>query len=66
MHEIPFTKMNGTGNDFILINNMSGAYDGVKQSAFVAAVCTRKLSVGADGLICLEPSAELRFCLAFF
>jgi len=50
MHAIPFTKMNGTGNDFILINNMSGAYDVVKQPAFVAAVCTRKLSVGADAL----------------
>ncbi len=46
MHEIPFTKMNGTGNDFILINNMSGAYDAVKQPAFVTAVCRRMVSLG--------------------
>ncbi len=66
MHEIPFVKMNGTGNDFILINNMSGAYDLVKQRTFVAAVCTRKLSVGADGLICLEPSEKADFAWRFF
>jgi len=66
MHEIPFTKMNGTGNDFILINNMSGAYDIVKQPSFVTAVCTRKLSVGADGLICLERSEKHDFAWRFF
>ncbi len=66
MHEIPFAKMNGTGNDFILINNMSGAYEMVKERAFVAAACTRKLSVGADGLICLEPSENCDFSWRFF
>jgi len=66
MHEIPFAKMNGSGNDFILINNMSGAYEMVKERAFVTAVCTRKLSVGADGLICLEPSENCDFAWRFF
>jgi diaminopimelate epimerase len=66
MHEIPFVKMNGTGNDFILVNNMSGAYDLVKQPSFVTAVCARKLSVGADGLICLEPSEKADFAWRFF
>ena len=66
MHEIPFAKMNGTGNDFILINNMSGAYDLVKEPAFIAKVCTRKLSLGADGLICLEPSESHDFAWRFF
>lgn len=66
MHEIPFTKMNGTGNDFILVNNMSGAYDMVKERAFIAAVCTRKRSLGADGLICLEKSGRCDFSWRFF
>jgi diaminopimelate epimerase len=66
MHEIPFAKMNGTGNDFILINNMSGAYEMVKERAFVIAACTRKLSVGADGLICLEQSENSDFAWRFF
>lgn len=66
MHEIPFTKMNGTGNDFILVNNMSGAYDLAKERSFIAAVCTRKLSLGADGLICLEPSQDHDFSWRFF
>lgn len=58
--------MNGTGNDFILVNNMSGACDAVKKAAFVAAVCRRKVSVGADGLICLEPSEKSDFAWRFF
>jgi len=66
MHEIPFAKMNGTGNDFILINNMSGAFDAVKEPAFVRAVCRRMLSVGADGLICIEPSRTCDFAWRFF
>lgn len=66
MHEIPFTKMNGTGNDFILINNMSGAYDMVKDPAFVRAVCRRMVSLGADGLICVEPSNACDFAWRFF
>jgi len=66
MHAIPFTKMNGTGNDFILINNMSGAYDMVKDPAFVRAVCRRMVSLGADGLICVEPSTRCDFAWRFF
>ncbi len=66
MHEIPFAKMNGTGNDFIIINNMSGAYDIVKEPAFISSVCTRKLSLGADGLICLEQSESCDFTWRFF
>jgi diaminopimelate epimerase len=66
MHEIPFTKMNGTGNDFILVNNMSGAYDMVKEREFIAAVCTRKRSLGADGIICLEKSEQCDFAWRFF
>ena len=66
MHEIPFTKMNGTGNDFILINNMSGAYDVVKQPAFVTAVCRAWFRSGLTALSVSSPPLACDFAWRFF
>ena len=50
-----FTKMSGAGNDFILMNAASGA--NVPDPGRLAhAVCRRRTSVGADGLILVGPS----------
>jgi diaminopimelate epimerase len=50
---IPFTKMHGAGNDFVMIDNRSGEFPlSVEQ---VAALCRPHLGIGADGLIVLEP-----------
>ncbi len=49
-----FSKMEGAGNDFILLNG--AALEVVPDlSALAAAVCARRTSVGADGLILVEP-----------
>jgi diaminopimelate epimerase len=50
---IPFTKMAGTGNDFIVLDNRDGRFTG-RECDFFAAICRRRLSVGADGVILLE------------
>ena len=71
MKKIPFYKMSGSGNDFILIDNRRGALDrfkGGRLNRFAAAVCTHRLSVGGDGLILIERpdhprSANFRFRL---
>jgi diaminopimelate epimerase len=63
---IPFVKMSGTGNDFILIDNRLPLIAPEDMSALAAAVCRRKFSVGADGLILLEPSEQADFCWQFF
>ena len=63
---IPFVKMSGTGNDFVLIDNRQPLIAPEDMSALAAAVCRRKFSVGADGLILLEPSAQADFCWQFF
>ncbi len=50
-----FTKMSGAGNDFILMNAAGGA--NVPDPGRLAhAVCQRRTSVGADGLILVGPS----------
>ena len=66
MKNIPFCKMSGCGNDFIIIDNRSGAWDGMKNPGFVKAVCREKLSVGADGLIFIEKSGSSDFKWRFF
>jgi len=63
---IPFFKMQGSGNDFILIDNRQKFLDADHLGDFVPRVCTRKVSVGADGLILIEPSERAHFRWRFF
>ena len=65
MKPIPFAKMNGSGNDFIVIDNRNEKAPS-DLTAFVRSVCRRKLSVGADGLILIETDAEHDFKWQFF
>lgn len=59
---IPFTKMSGSGNDFILIDHRRPFLDSVAEmQRFARAVCERKFSAGADGLILIENDAEADF-----
>ena len=53
---IQFTKMSGSGNDFIIIDNRVPVMDENKKVDFVKRVCDRKMSVGADGVIFVENS----------
>jgi diaminopimelate epimerase len=50
-----FTKMQGTGNDFVVINGFEEAPPAEPAKLAVAA-CDRRTGVGADGLIVIEPS----------
>lgn len=50
--QLHFTKMNGAGNDFVMIDNRSGklALSGPQ----IARICDRHRGVGADGLLLVE------------
>ncbi len=63
---IEFTKMSGSGNDFILIDNRDGSLAVGDVVEFVKRVCERKMSVGADGLIVIESSTKVDFRWRFF
>jgi diaminopimelate epimerase len=58
---MPFQKVTGGGNDFVLLDNRNGRLRG-DLSELVRRVCHRGLGVGADGLILIEFSdnADLR------
>jgi diaminopimelate epimerase len=64
--KIPFTKMSGSGNDFILIDHRKRILqiDGMKE--FAQKVCRRRVSIGADGLIFIELSKKADFKWRFF
>ena len=53
--------MQGSGNDFILIDNRRGVLKGKKLRDIATAVCDRHYSVGADGLIVIVPSKKADF-----
>jgi diaminopimelate epimerase len=54
MKEIEFYKMSGAGNDFILVDDRSGVFDFPDVGAAVRKLCTRGISIGADGVILIE------------
>jgi len=49
-----FTKMNGAGNDFVMVDNRDGKL--VLDKAQIARLCDRHRGVGADGLLAVEPA----------
>ncbi|MFU8819618.1 MAG: diaminopimelate epimerase [Desulfurivibrio sp.] len=64
---VSFTKMSGAGNDFILLDHRRPLFeDTVAAQRFAKAVCERKFSVGADGLILIENSEQADFRWQFF
>lgn len=49
-----FTKMHGAGNDFILINVMEESVAEADMGALAARLCSRRYSVGADGVMFVD------------
>ncbi len=55
MDDIRFVKMTGAGNDFIVIDNREGCLPEAGRGERLAAWCRRRLDIGADGVLLLEP-----------
>ena len=54
---LEFTKMNGAGNDFVMVDNRDGSLSLSRQQ--IARLCDRHRGIGADGLIAVEGITEL-------
>ena len=50
---IPFAKVHGNGNDFILFD-AANAPDVIREESFIQRVCNRKTGIGADGVLILS------------
>jgi diaminopimelate epimerase len=55
---VPFTKMTGSGNDFVVFDARTTPTDLVIQPQVIASICNRNNGIGADGVVLLEPSPE--------
>ena len=66
MKKLPFFKMCGSGNDFIIVDNRNHGMEEQNLPEFIVAVCRRKMSVGADGFILIEDSDTVDFKWRFF
>jgi len=58
---LPFWKMHGAGNDFILVDDRKGTFP-CSDGAFIRDITHRRTGVGSDGVILIqdEPSADFR------
>lgn len=53
---LAFTKMNGAGNDFVMVDNRAGLLP--LQPELIARLCDRHRGIGGDGLIAAEPAED--------
>jgi len=59
--KIPFTKMHGAGNDFIMVDDRPLMFP-IDDQAFIQQMASRRTGIGCDGIILMQPSesADIR------
>jgi len=63
--EIEFYKYQGTGNDFILVDNRRDTFP-KNDTKLIARLCNRRFGIGADGLILLENDSSADFNMVYY
>ena len=65
MSSLRFFKYQGTGNDFVMIDNRESLFNR-SDTTLIARLCHRKFGVGADGLILINTHSEYDFEMVYF
>ena len=66
MKSIPFTKYQGTGNDFVLIDQRQNQYLALDDHKEIELLCNRKFGIGADGLILIQNKEGFDFEMIYY
>ncbi|WP_093668342.1 diaminopimelate epimerase [Tenacibaculum sp. MAR_2009_124] len=62
---LTFYKYQGTGNDFVIIDNRSNIFPKDNVS-IIASLCNRYFGIGADGMILLENDKDTDFRMVYY
>lgn len=62
--ELEFYKYQGTGNDFVIIDNRSNTFP--KTTKLIEKLCDRRFGIGGDGLILLENDSNSDFKMVYY
>jgi diaminopimelate epimerase len=62
---VNFSKYEGTGNDFIIIDNRNKMFDD-KNFSLIQKLCHRRFGIGADGLLLLNASEKYNYNMQYF
>jgi diaminopimelate epimerase len=65
MIQLQFYKYQGTGNDFVILDNRDGKYKGLTTSQ-VKFLCDRRFGIGADGLMMLNLHPDYDFEMIYY
>ncbi|KKO91256.1 MULTISPECIES: diaminopimelate epimerase [Sphingobacterium] len=63
--KVRFSKYQGAGNDFILVDNRDSAFDRADE-ALVEKLCNRRFGIGADGLMLLQNKENYDFEMIYY
>ncbi|MDI5886381.1 MULTISPECIES: diaminopimelate epimerase [Flavobacterium] len=63
--QLEFYKYQGTGNDFVMIDNRSEFFP-KENTQLIAHLCDRRFGIGGDGLILLENDSETNFKMVYY
>ena len=64
MIRIPFYKMHGAANDFILVDDRAGTFP-LDDRGWIARIAARRTGVGCEGIILIQPSDRADFRMRF-
>ena len=61
---VPFVKMHGAGNDFVMIDDRAGSFP--EDPRLIAEIAPRGVGIGCEGVVLVQESARADFKMRFF